>query len=124
MAVIRRDDAPMFELGGVRVRGGASPSRGASDLLLYRVILGDDARMPRHTHDHDEVYQVASGSATAVIGDESFDVAEGDTVIIPAGAEHEAYVDGGRRAEFVSSMPAGTVMIRQNGERVTPAWCE
>jgi quercetin dioxygenase-like cupin family protein len=124
MPVIRREDAPMFELGSVRVRGGASPSHGANDVLLFRAILEDDAAMPRHTHDHDEVYQVVAGSATAVIGDESFEVAEGDTVIVPAGAEHEAFVDGGRRAEFVSSMLTGTVMIRANGERVAPPWTE
>ncbi|MGZ4114892.1 MAG: cupin domain-containing protein [Actinomycetota bacterium] len=124
MPVIRRDQAPMFELGGVRVRGGASPSRGADEVLLFRVILENDAAMPRHTHDHDEVYQVVSGSVTAVIGDESFEVTEGDTVVIPAGAQHEAFVDGGRRTEFVSSMLKGTVMIRPNGERVAPPWTE
>lgn len=124
MPVIRRDDAPMFELGGVRVRGGASPSRGANDLLLFRVILEDGAAMPPHTHDHDEAYQVVSGSATAVIGEESFDVAEGDTVVIPAGTTHSALVDGDRRAELVSSMLRGTVMIRPDGERVAPPWSE
>jgi quercetin dioxygenase-like cupin family protein len=124
MPVIRRDEAPTFELGAVRVRGGASPSRGANDLLLFRVFLEDGAAMPRHTHDHDEVYQVVSGSATAVIGGDRFEVAEGDTVIVPAGAEHQAFVDGGRRAELVSSMLRGTVMIRPSGERVTPPWAE
>jgi quercetin dioxygenase-like cupin family protein len=118
MPVIRRGDAPMFELGGVRVRGGASPSRGANELLLFRVILEDEAAMPRHTHDHDEV---VSGSLTAGIGDDSFEVTEGDNVVIP-GVEHEAFVDGGRRAEVVSAMPPGTVMIRPNGERVPPPW--
>ena len=124
MPVIRRDDAPMFELGGVRVRGGASPTRGANDVLLFRVILERDAAMPRHTHDHDETYQVVSGSATAEIGGESFEIDEGDTVVIPAGVEHAAFVDGGRRAELVSSMLRGTVMIRPSGERVTPPWAE
>jgi quercetin dioxygenase-like cupin family protein len=124
MPVVRRDEAPMFELGGVRVRGGASPSRGANDVLLFRVILEDDAAMPRHTHDHDEVYQVVSGSATAVVGDESYEVREGDTVVIPAGVQHEAFVDAGRSAELVSSMLKGTVMIRPNGERVAPPWSE
>jgi quercetin dioxygenase-like cupin family protein len=122
--VIRSADAPTFEVGAVRVRGGASPSRGAADVLLFRVILEGDAAMPRHTHDHDEVYQVVSGSATAVLGGESYDVGEGDTVVIPAGLEHEAYVDAGRRAELVSSMLPGTVMIRPNGERVSPPWTE
>jgi quercetin dioxygenase-like cupin family protein len=51
-------------------------------------------------------------------------VTEGDTVVIPAGAEHEAFVDGGRSVEFVSSMLTGTVMIRPNGERVAPPWTE
>jgi quercetin dioxygenase-like cupin family protein len=124
MPVIRRDEAPMFELGGVRVRGGASPSRGANEVLLFRVILENDAAMPRHTHDHDEVYQVVSGSATAVLGDESYEVREGDTVVIPAGVEHEAFVDAGRAVDLVSSMLTGTVMIRPNGERVAPPWSE
>ncbi len=124
MPVIRRDDSPRFETGAVRVRGGASPSRGSDELLLFRVILENDAALPRHTHDHDEVYQVVSGSATAVIGDETFEVSEGDTVVIPAGTVHTAFVDGGRRGEFVSAMPRGTVMIREDGERVVPPWTE
>jgi len=78
----------------------------------------------RSTHDHDEVYQVVSGSATAVLADDAYEVREGDTVVIPAGVEHEAFVDAGRRAELVSSMLTGTVMIRPNGERVAPPWSE
>jgi mannose-6-phosphate isomerase-like protein (cupin superfamily) len=124
MPVIRRKDSPEFEAGAVRVRGGASPSRGSDELLLFRVILENDAALPLHKHDHDEVYQLVSGSVTAVIGNESFEVAEGDTVIVPAGTEHTAFVDIGRRGELVSAMPTGTVMIRQGGERVVPPWTE
>jgi quercetin dioxygenase-like cupin family protein len=124
MIVIRRDEAPEFEVGAVRVLGGSSPSRGSDEVLMYRVVLESGAAMPSHSHDHDEVFQVVAGGLTAVVGAESIEVGEGDTVVVPAGIEHRVFVDGRRRAELVSSMPAGTVMIRPDGERARPPWTE
>lgn len=37
MPILRFDDAPEFELAGIRIRGLASPSRGAAETMTYRV---------------------------------------------------------------------------------------
>ena len=44
--------------------------------------------MPRHTNGVEHEQYVLKGRATIGIGDEEFEVAEGDTVFIPAGVPH------------------------------------
>ena len=46
---------------------------------------GVDRQLP---HDQDELYLVQRGSATMVIGAQSFPAAAGDAFFVPAGAQH------------------------------------
>lgn len=50
MTIVRFDDAPLFELSGVRIRGFASPARGATETMTYRVELAGGQRVPDHPH--------------------------------------------------------------------------
>jgi len=124
MPILRFDDAPEFELAGARVRGLASPSRGATETTMYRVELGPGLRLQKHTHDHEEVFHVLEGSATAVLDGVEQLVAAGDTGMIPPGVEHYAFTGEGGTAVFLATMPTGTVMIRPDGERLLPPWAE
>ncbi len=121
MPILRFDDAPEFELSSVHVRGLAAPSRGATETLMYRIDVAPGQQLPNHTHDHEEVFYVLSGSLTAVLDGEEYPVAEGDTVMIPAGVEHWSFA-GEVGAALLIAMPSGTVMIRSDGERVEPPW--
>lgn len=124
MPILRFDDAPEFELSGIRIRGLASPSRGATETMTYRVELAGGQRLPDHTHDHEEVSHVVSGRWTVSIDGEESALAPGDTVVIPAGVTHGSYTREGDEAVILTSMPVGTVMFRPDGEQVSPPWGE
>ena len=70
MPVARADDHPSFELGGNTITGFASPSRGATECILYRVEVPPGGGLPPHRHDHQDVFTVAAGSGRIFIDDE------------------------------------------------------
>jgi quercetin dioxygenase-like cupin family protein len=120
--ILKLDDAPEFDLAGVRVRGLSSPSRGALETMSYRVDLQPGQRLPEHTHDHEEVFHVLSGSITASLDGEETLLGPGDTVMIPPGVSHFSYAGGSEPCAFLAMMPVGTIMIRPDGERAAPPW--
>lgn len=120
--ILRFDDAPEFEFAGIRIRGLASPSRGAAETMTYRVELAGGQRLPEHTHDHEEVSCVLSGRWTVSVDGEETALGPGDTVVIPAGVTHGSHTAEGDEAVILTSMPVGTVLIRPDGERVSPPW--
>jgi quercetin dioxygenase-like cupin family protein len=122
MSILRSDDAPEFDLNGIMLRGGASPSRGATETMTWRITLRPGQRLPEHTHDHEEVFHVVEGSLTTSLDGDESGVAAGDTVVIPAGVRHTSFTDDASTATLLSIMPSGTVMIRDGGERVSPPW--
>ena len=121
MPIVRSQDAPTFDLQGNRVTGLASPERGATEIMTYKVSLGPDSALPQHRHDHEEVFYLASGSLTAVLDGEEVPVGTGDTAIIPAGVLHHSYT-GGEAAELVVGMLSGTKFIKPDGDQSVPAW--
>lgn len=124
MPILRFEDAPEYDLAGARIRGFASPSRGATETMCWRIELGPAQTLPPHRHDREEVVHVVSGSLTAVLDGKETAVAEGDTVMIPAGTLHRTFTRESERAMLLAMMPAGTIMIRPDGERVVPPWTE
>lgn len=122
MPILRSDDAPEFDLSGIAIRGFASPSRGATETMTWRITFGPGQRLPEHTHDREEVFHVLEGSLTASLDGEETRVGPGDTVMIPAGIRHTSFTDAASTAVLLSIMPTGTVMIRDGGERVSPPW--
>ena len=122
MPILKIDDAPTFHLAGVHVRGLSSPSRGAIETTSYLVTLGPGQRLPEHTHDHEEVFHVMSGSLTVTLDGEETNLAVGDTVMVPSGVSHFPYTALEHSAELLAMMPVGTWMIRPNGERAVPPW--
>lgn len=122
MAILRSNDAPEFDLAGIRVRGLSSPSRGALETMSYRVDLQPGQRLPEHTHDHEEVFHVLSGTITVSLGREETPLGPGDTVMVPPGVSHFSYADGSEGCVILAMMPVGTIMIRPDGERAVPPW--
>ncbi len=123
MPVARADDHPSFELAGNTITGFASPSRGATECILYRVEVPPGGELPAHRHDHQDVFTVAAGSGTMFIDDEVHPIGPGDSVVVPTGALHrlEAADDG---AAILVTMLAGTKFIREDGSGSVPPWGE
>ena len=51
-------------------------------------VFGPGTAIPLHTHNVEEQVLVLEGEATAVVGDDSFEVGAGDGTWVPAGVPH------------------------------------
>jgi quercetin dioxygenase-like cupin family protein len=121
MPLERAADHPTFELGGNTIISYAAPARGADEAALYRVEVVPGGGLPRHRHDHLDVFFVAAGGGTFHLGDEAHELDAGDSVVVPIGEWHhlEAGPDG---ATIVVTMLAGTRLIREDGSDTVPPW--
>jgi quercetin dioxygenase-like cupin family protein len=122
MPILKFDDAPAFDLNGAVIKGLASPDRGALETMCWRIEMTPGQGLPEHTHDHEEVFHVLSGRLTASLDGEETVVVRGDTVMIPPGVSHFAYAGEEDEGVLLAMMPVGTIMIRPDGERVSPPW--
>ncbi len=122
MPLERAADHPTFELGGNAITSFAAPSRGADEAALYRVEVPPGGGLPAHHHDHLDVFVVQAGGGTFFIDDEAFELAAGDSVVVPSGAIHRLEAGAGG-ASIVVTMLAGTTLTRvDDGSTVVPPW--
>jgi quercetin dioxygenase-like cupin family protein len=121
MPVERAADHPIFELGGNTITSLAAPTRGADEAALFRIDLPPGGGLPRHHHDHLDVFTVEGGGGTFFLGDEAHDLEAGDSVVVPIGEWHHL-VAGPRGASIVVTMLARTKLIREDGSEIVPPW--
>ena len=67
MKLITRHAAPPFVVGGTTITGYAAPSRGATEVSLWRIELSPGSSSPLHQMDVEEVFLVVDGEAVAVV---------------------------------------------------------
>lgn len=121
MSVERAAEHPIFELGGNTITSYAAPARGASEAALFRIDVPPGGGLPRHHHDHLDVFVVESGGGTLHVGDDVLTLAAGDSVVVPVGEWHR-FVAGPDGASIVVAMLAGTKLIREDGSLAVPPW--
>jgi quercetin dioxygenase-like cupin family protein len=121
MPIERAHEHPTFEAGGNTVTSFAAPSRGATEVALFRTEVPPGGGIARHHHDHLDVFTLERGSCTFFVGEESLEVSPGDSMVIPIGVWHhfEAGADG---ATLTVVMLGGTSFIREDGSRSVPRW--
>jgi quercetin dioxygenase-like cupin family protein len=121
MSVERSNEHPTHELAGNTITSLAAPSRGATEVALFRTVVPPSGGLPRHRHDHLDVFTVERGGGIFQIDDERFAVDPGDSVVVPIGAWHhlEAGSDG---ATITVAMLGGTRLIREDGSETVPPW--
>ena len=64
------------------------PDRGSGAITLGEAIMDPGAELPMHTHRVEEVMVITRGTATAVLGGETFALNQGDVILAPAGVAH------------------------------------
>ena len=72
---------------------------------IRRFVMEPGGGMPYHTNTAEHGQYVLTGKATIRIGDETVQVAAGDSVHIPAHVPHSYSVDGDQRFEFLCVVP-------------------
>jgi mannose-6-phosphate isomerase-like protein (cupin superfamily) len=75
---------------GSEIRELMHPSvHGNRNQSLAEATVAPGARTQRHLHrTSEELYHVTAGSGRMTVGDRSFDVGPGDTILIPPGTPH------------------------------------
>ena len=76
----------------------------APNFALRKFTMQPHGGMPLHTNVVEHEQYIVSGSATVVIGDETFAVAAGDSVYIPGMVPH-SYTAGAEGFEFICVVP-------------------
>ena len=74
MTLISQQSAPPYAADGTTITGYAAPSRGASQISLWRIELAPAASSPLHQMDVEEVFLGLEGEAVAVIDIEQLKV--------------------------------------------------
>ena len=121
MPIERSADHPTFDLGGNTITSYAAPSRGADEAALFRIDLPAGGGLPRHHHDHLDVFVVERGGGALHLGDETLEVEVGDSAVVPTGEWHH-FVAGPDGAAIVVTMLSGTKLIREDGSEIVPPW--
>jgi quercetin dioxygenase-like cupin family protein len=75
------------------------------NFAMRRFIMNPGGSMPRHTNRVEHEQYVLRGRAKIGIGEETFEVSEGDVVYIPAGIPHWYRAQGGEPFEFLCVVP-------------------
>jgi quercetin dioxygenase-like cupin family protein len=72
---------------------------------MRRFVLEPGARVPRHTNDVEHEQYVLEGEYAVGIGEETYSVSAGDSLLIPAGVEHWYHNDGDEQGSFLCLVP-------------------
>jgi quercetin dioxygenase-like cupin family protein len=121
MPVIRAAEARRADGAGTRRAGLATPSLGASELIVCSVDAELGWQGSPHKHDREEVVLVVGGSGTVTLDDESHEVAAGDTVIVPPGVVH-SFAAGAGGIACITCEPAGIRIFDSDGNEKEVPW--
>ncbi|MEU1210856.1 cupin domain-containing protein [Nocardia sp. NPDC005825] len=84
MPLITADNAPHFANDHASFIGLAAPSRGSTENSAWRLTLEPGVDAPPHALDREEIFVPLSGSMVVTMNGETYTVAAGDALIVPA----------------------------------------
>jgi quercetin dioxygenase-like cupin family protein len=125
MAVVgvRAEERVQFDTPGNQMLGMAAPSRGSSELAVWRVRVDGGASGPRHKMGREQVLHALSGRLHAEVDGDTVTVEAGDTLVLPAGVVRRLRNEGETPFKALVAMPAGGVAEREDGTVVgVPPW--
>jgi mannose-6-phosphate isomerase-like protein (cupin superfamily) len=125
MEIIKRSDAPVFQAGGTSVIAYAAPSRGATEVSLWRLELAPGSTSPPHHKNCEEVFLGLEGRVIATVDGTESEIGAGDCLILPAGTEFSFHVPGEQPFRALACMPAGGLAtMAPDGPTFPPPWAE
>jgi quercetin dioxygenase-like cupin family protein len=123
MNLILGQAAPPYEAGGTTITGYAAPSRGATEVSLWRIELAPTTSSPLHQMDVEEVFLCLDGRAVATVDDIETTVDAGDCLILPARTPFILTAGPDEPFRAVACMTAGgRATMLPDGSSFVPAW--
>jgi quercetin dioxygenase-like cupin family protein len=123
MAVITGADAPQHEMHGVTFTALASPRRGSAETSVWRIEAPPGTPGRPHELTREEILVVTAGRAEVRLGDDRFEAAEGDTIVVPPSTTFALAVVGDEPLRAIVCLPVGG-QAHLDGQTFTPPWAE
>jgi quercetin dioxygenase-like cupin family protein len=83
--VIHTSELPQLVPGRPMLEGSRF---GLDHLTIVVGISPPGQQIPLHRHDYEEIFIVHQGTGTYTVGDQTYEVQEGEVVLIPSGIPH------------------------------------
>jgi quercetin dioxygenase-like cupin family protein len=101
----------------------ASPTQGGASRSLWRVDAKPGAVGPVHDFDSEQVWSWVAGAATVELGGDTFAVAAGDVVVMPARTVRRVLADPAGGYTAIVAAPAGARALAADGaDYGVPPW--
>jgi mannose-6-phosphate isomerase-like protein (cupin superfamily) len=123
MTLIPAADAAIFDIPDTHVVAYAAPSRGSTELCLWRIDITPGTTSPLHHMDCEEVFLCVAGRAVLVTSAGERHVAAGDCVVLSPGTDFSFRVVGDEPFSAVACIRAGgQATMAASGETFLPPW--
>ncbi|MFC4118633.1 cupin domain-containing protein [Nonomuraea zeae] len=123
MTVIRGAQARRSETPSGVMTTFASPTQGGASRSLWKVEAKPGVAGPVHDFDSEQVWSWLAGAATVELGGETFAVAAGDVVVMPAHTVRQVLADPENGYVAVVTAPAGARAMSADGaDYGVPPW--
>ncbi|TKK85589.1 cupin [Herbidospora galbida] len=122
MTVIRAAAARRSETPGGVMTTFASPSQGGSAHSVWRVEGNPGIAGPRHDFDREQIWAFVTGGATVELGGETFEVAGGDTVVMPAHTARQVTAADEGFTAVVTAAGDAKAILPDGTVHGTPPW--
>jgi len=122
MPVVHAPPHPTHQAGETRFTSLATPSSGARETSVWRVVVPAVAPAVPHTLTREEVLVVLGGTARVRLGAAEETAGAGDAIVVPPGVAFELSSAGEGPLELLCCMPVGGQARLADGTVFTPPW--
>ncbi|MEV6343881.1 cupin domain-containing protein [Actinoplanes sp. NPDC051851] len=122
MAIHRHGEAVAHRLHGAAFHAYVNPSAGSEELCAWRLEIGPGTRGTLHRVGREEVILLLAGRVTAETDGVTGELAPGDVLRVPGGAEFAIHNDGAETAEAWVTTSVGFEATLPDGSTIAPPW--
>src|SRR3954453_13582699 len=123
MNLITPADAPVFDVPDTHVIAYAAPSRGSTELCLWRIHIAPGSTSPLHHMDCEEVFLCTDGRAVVVTSAAERPIQAGDCLVLPAQTDFSFRGGGDEPFRALACIRAGgKATMAASGDTFVPPW--
>lgn len=122
MALLSRNDAPIFTLPGIRFTTLASPRRGARENAVWEVLVEPGVTGSPHRLTREETFVALEGSARVEVDGEPHELAAGSALVVGAGQTLALSNTASLPFRALAVFPVGGQAVIGDGPAFTPPW--
>ncbi|HLS78200.1 MAG TPA: cupin domain-containing protein [Nocardia sp.] len=122
MTVVRHTETRRTQTPNGVMTTLASPTLGGAATALWQVEVPPHTHGPLHEFDVEQIWTLLAGSLEVDLGDETHALAEGDTVVLPAGVRRQFRGGPQGYRAIVTAAAGARARTPQSDAAIVPAW--